>query len=56
MTWQVSVTPEYGALSAEWPAVMLKVSHKIAGVPAEEAAPALEAATAQGTKRKRCSL
>ena len=54
---QVSVTPSYGALSAEWPAVMLKISHKVAGVPAAEAAPAIEAATAQGSnKRKRVSL
>jgi len=49
----VSVTPDFGALSLEWPAVMLKISHKLAGVQAAEAAPALEAATAQGTKRKR---
>ena len=50
----VSVTPEFGALSAEWPAVMLKVVHKLAGVQEVEAAPAIEAATVQqGTKRKR---
>jgi hypothetical protein len=48
---KVSVTPEFGTLGAEWPAVMLKVVHKLAGVQAAEAAPALEAATVQGTKR-----
>ena len=50
---KVSVTKEFGTLGAECPAVMLKVVHRLAGVQAAEAAPALEAATAQGTKRKR---
>ena len=50
---KVSVTPEFGALTVEWPSVMLKISHKLAGVQATEAALAMEAATAQGTKRKR---
>ena len=50
---QVSVTPEFGALGAEWPAVMLKIVHKLTGVEAAAAAPALEAATVQGSKRKR---
>jgi len=53
---KVSITPEFGALTVEWPAVMLKISHKLAGVQAAEAAPAVEAATAQGTKRKRHEL
>jgi len=50
---KTSVTPEFGILCAEWPAVMLKISHKLAGVKAAEAVRAMEAATTQGTKRKR---
>ena len=54
---KVSVTRAFGALSAEWPAVMLKIVHKLAGVRASAAAAeahgGLEAASAQGTKRKR---
>jgi len=54
----VSVTPDFGALSAEWPEVMLKVVHKLSGVEQTEAAAAIEAATAyykKRTKRKRAA-
>jgi len=50
---KVSMTPSFGELSAAWPAVMVKLNHHLAGVQATEAAPAIEAALAQGTKRKR---
>ena len=50
---QVSVTPSFGELSAEWPAILVKVNHHLAGVQPAEAAPAIEAASVQGTKRKR---
>ena len=48
---RVSVTPDFGALSAEWPEVMLKVVHKLSGVQQIEATPAIEAATSLRTKR-----
>ena len=52
---QVCVTPSFGALSAAWPAVLVKINHHLAGVPAAAAAPAIEAAAAarRGSKRKR---
>ena len=49
----VCVAPSFGALGAEWPAVLVKVNHYLAGVEATEAAPAIEAATTTARKAKR---
>ena len=48
----VCVAPSFGALG-EWPAVLVKVNHYLAGVEPTEAAPAIEAATATARKAKR---
>jgi hypothetical protein len=49
----VCTAPSFGALGAEWPAVLVKVNHYLAGVEAAEAAPAIEAATNTARKAKR---
>ena len=54
---KVCVTPSFGVLSAAWPTVLVKINLHLANVPADAAAPAIEAAAAAARgakKRKRC--
>ena len=52
----IVVTPEYGLLSKEWPAVLMKIQLHTAGVPASNAKAAFEAQATESSaakKRKR---